>query len=175
MKNTSLFTLLIICLFVSCTSKSTKPDQNKASNSLKLSYAQGFAIKYFADYKEVIVYSPWVKGTEYARYYLVKDAKTKTPTDGTKVKVPLQTLVATSVTHFEFLSLLDELQTVDGVCSPNIIYNSEINKRIGEGKIADLGDAFNINVERTLQLKPAAVMMSGYNQNDPYAHRVSQA
>jgi len=175
MKNTSLITFLIVCLFVSCTPKSTKPDKIQATNSLKLSYAQGFAIKYFSDYKEVIVYSPWVKGTEYARYYLVKDAKTKTPTDGTKVQVPLPTLVATSVTHFEFLSLLGELQTVDGVCSPNIIYNREINKRIGEGKIADLGDAFNINVERTLQLKPAAVMMSGYNQNDPYAHRVSQA
>lgn len=175
MKNTSLITFLVVCLIVSCTPKSTKPDNTKATNSVKLSYAQGFAIKYFADYKEVIVYSPWVKGTEYARYYLVKDAKTKTPADGTKVKVPLQTLVATSVTHFEFLSLLGELQTVNGVCSPNIIYNREINRRIGEGKIADLGDAFNINVERTLQLKPAAVMMSGYNQNDPYAHRVSQA
>ena len=105
----------------------------------------------------------------------MKDGKTKTPANGTKVQIPIQTLVATSVTHFEFLSLLGELQTVNGVCSPKIIYNREINKRIGEGKIADLGDAFNINVEKTLQLKPAAVMMSGYNQNDPYALRVSQA
>ncbi|HET7732649.1 MAG TPA: ABC transporter substrate-binding protein, partial [Paludibacter sp.] len=98
-----------------------------------------------------------------------------TPSNGTKVQIPLQTLVATSVTHFEFLSLLGELQTVNGVCSPKIIYNRELNKRIGEGKIADLGDNFNINVEKTLELKPAAVMMSGYNQNDPYALRVSQA
>ena len=29
--------------------------------------------------------------------------------------------------------------------------------------------------KKTLQLKPAAVMMSGYNQNDPYAQRVAQA
>jgi iron complex transport system substrate-binding protein len=175
MKRILLVAFLAVCLFVSCTSKSNKSENEQAINSLKLNYAQGFAIKYFSDYKEVIVYSPWVKGTEYARYYLVTDTKIKTPGDGTKVKIPLQTLVATSVTHFEFLSLLGELQTVNGVCSPGIIYNSEINKRIREGKIADLGDAFNINVERTLQLKPAAVMMSGYNQNDPYAHRVSQA
>ncbi len=89
--------------------------------------------------------------------------------------MPLQTLAATSVTHFEFLKLLNELQTVNAVCSPNIIYNAEIQKRIGEGKIISLGDAFNINVEKTLQLNPEAVMMSGYNQNDPYAQRVSQA
>jgi iron complex transport system substrate-binding protein len=175
MKNISIISLLAVFLFISCAPKNAKTEDAQTTDSLKLSYARGFAIKYFTDYKEVIVYSPWVKGSVYARYYLVKDTKTKTPANGTKVKIPLQTLVATSVTHFEFLSLLGELQTVNGVCSPNIIYNCEINKRIGEGKIADLGDNFNINVEKTLQLKPAAVMMSGYNQNDPYAHRVSQA
>jgi iron complex transport system substrate-binding protein len=87
----------------------------------------------------------------------------------------LQTLATTSVTHLEFLSLLGELQTISGVCSPAIIYNPVVVKRVGEGKIADLGDAFSINVEKTLQLHPGAVMMSGYNQNDPYAKRVSEA
>ena len=174
MKNIFLITLFI-CLLFSCTPKSTKTANIQAIDSLKLNYAEGFAIKYFTGYKEVIVYSPWVKGSVYARYYLVKDTKTQTPSDGTKIKIPLQTLAATSVTHFEFLNLLGEINTVTGVCSPKIIYNQEINKRLGEGKIADLGDAFSMNVEKTLQLKPGAVMMSGYNQNDPYAQRVSQA
>ena len=167
--------LLSILLFFSCTSKSAKFEKEQTSDSLKLTYAQGFSVKYFAGYKEVIVFSPWVKGSVYARYFLVNDTKTKTPANGIKVQISLKTLAATSVTHFEFLSLLGELQTVNAVCSPEIIYNAEINKRIHEGKIADLGNAFNINVEKTLQLKPGAVMMSGYNQNDPYAVRVSQA
>jgi iron complex transport system substrate-binding protein len=175
MKNFSITLLFVALVLSSCGNKTSNTTSGQATDSLKLSYAQGYAIKYFDEYKEVIVYSPWVKGSVYARYYLVKNAGTKTPTDGTKVQIPLKTLAVTSVTHFEFLRLLGELQTVNAVCSPNIIYNAEINKRIGEGKIADLGDAFNINVEKTLQLKPAAVMMSGYNQNDPYAHRVSQA
>jgi len=71
--------------------------------------------------------------------------------------------------------LLHEITTVTGVCSPGIIYNPAILKRVGEKKIADLGDAFSINVERTLKLNPGAVLMSGYNQNDPYAKRVSEA
>jgi iron complex transport system substrate-binding protein len=171
-----LFTTIIVCCLVwSCTNKSVHSDNQAVSDSLKLSYAQGFAIKYFTGYKEVIVFSPWVKGSVYARYFLVNDTKTKTPANGTKVQIPLKTLAATSVTHFEFLSLLGELPTVNAVCSPEIIYNAEINKRIKSGTIADLGNAFNINVEKTLQLKPDAVMMSGYNQNDPYAVRVSQS
>ena len=164
-----------VFLILSCTTKSVKSEKEQRSDSLKLVYAQGFAVKYFKGYKEVIVYSPWVKGTEYARYYLVNDFKIKTPSNGTKVQIPLKTLAATSVTHFEFLSLLGELKTLTAVCSPEIIYNAEINKQIRVGKITDLGNAFNINVEKTLQLKPNAVMMSGYNQNDPYAVRVSQA
>jgi ABC-type Fe3+-hydroxamate transport system, periplasmic component len=149
--------------------------ENKCSDSLQLTYAKGFSVKYFPQYTEVAVYSPWVKGAVYARYYLVKDASIKTPANGTKLRIPIKTLAATAVTHFEFLSLLGELNTVNAVCSPKIIYNKEINKRIAAGQIDDLGDAFNINVEKTLSLKPGAVMMSGYNQNDPYALRVSQA
>ncbi|MDD3320831.1 MAG: ABC transporter substrate-binding protein [Paludibacter sp.] len=174
MKN---YFLIVISIFllVSCTNKTTKTDNKVATDSLLLKYAKGFSIKYFSDYKEVIVFSPWVKGSVYARYYLVTDAKINTPSDGNKVLIPLKTLAATSVTHFEFLNLLGEIETITGVCSPKIIYNKEINKRIGEGKITDLGDAFNINIEKTLQLHPDAVMMSGYNQDDPYAQRVSQA
>ena len=174
MKNVAVV-ILAVLMFTSCEHKLSKTAQTHSSDTLKLTYAQGFAIKYFPEYKEVIVYSPWVKGTEYARYYLVKNTNTKTPSNGTKVQIPLKTLAATSVTHFEFLSLLREMQTLTAVCSPEIIYNSEINRRIIAGTITDLGNAFNINVEKTLQLKPNAVMMSGYNQNDPYAVRVSQA
>lgn len=175
MKNIFFSIMILVIFFVSCTPKSTNTDRLPATDSLVLSYAEGFSIYYFDDYKEIIVYSPWVKGTVYARYFLVDNAKTKTPDDGIKVQVPLETLAATSVTHFEFLKLLGQINTVTGVCSPSFIYNQEIKNRVGAGKIADLGDAFSINVEKTLQLKPRAVMMSGYNQNDPYAQRVSQA
>ncbi|MDP4240186.1 MAG: ABC transporter substrate-binding protein, partial [Bacteroidota bacterium] len=178
MKKLSRFTFLLIfsvCCLASCSNKPTKIVNTQTTDTLNLKYARGFSIRYFHGYKEVIVYSPWVKGTVYARYYLVKDPNIKTPVDGTSVLIPLKTIAATSVTHFEFLSLLGEITTINGVCSPKIIYNKEINKRIGEGRIADLGDAFSMNVEKTLQLKPGAVMMSGYNQNDPYAQRVSQA
>jgi iron complex transport system substrate-binding protein len=167
--------LVLLLFFSSCTHKSPKTTDTPAVHSLKLSYAEGFAVKYYRDYKEVIVFSPWVKGKVFARYYLVNDLKTVTPANGTKIKIPLQTLASTSVTHFEFLSLLDEINTVTGICSPKIIYNKEINKRVGEGKITDLGDAFSLNVERTLQLHPGAVLMSGYNQNDPAAQRIAEA
>ena len=145
------------------------------TDSLTIEYATGFAIQYFKDYKKVIVFSPWAKSTVYATYYLVNKKETQTPLDGTKILIPLKSIAPASVTHFEFLSLLNELETINGVCSPQIIYNKTINERIKAGKITDLGDAFSINIEKTLQLNPSAVMMSGYNQDDTYAKRVTQA
>ena len=120
------FLLLVLSISFSCTSNKKVKNNAQTKDSLTLKYAEGFSIRYFDDYKEVIVYSPWVKGTEYARYYLVTDLKINTPKDGTKVKIPLLTLAATSVTHFEFLNLLGELETITGVCSPAIIYNPEV-------------------------------------------------
>ncbi len=175
MKKLSYLLPVLVIYLASCTNQQAGKQSEELQDSVRLSYAKGFSINTFDDYKEVVVYSPWVKGTVYARYYLVTDESTRVPSGGIKVKVPIKTLAATSVTHFEFLKLLGELQTVNAVCSPNIIYNPEIQKRISEGKITDLGDAFNINIEKTLQLKPNALMMSGYNQNDPFAQRVAQA
>lgn len=165
--------VLFSLIFLSCSHQQKQSATDTVSNSNE--YAEGFSIVSHDNYKEVIVYSPWVKGSVYARYYLVTDIATETPENGKKVKIPLQTLAATSVTHFEFLSLLGEIESINAVCSPDIIYNPVIIKRLNEGKISNLGDAFNINIEKTLQLQPGAVMMSGYNQNDPYAQRVSQS
>ncbi len=168
--------IFIVFLFLSCTPKSTADKSSDvATDSLQLQFAEGFDVLYRSEYKEVIVYSPWNKGEVYARYFLVNDKNTKTPANGSKVLLPIQSLAATSVTHFEFLNLLGEINSLSAVCSPHLIYNKAVLKKFNEGKLTDLGDAFNVNVEKTLQLKPEAVMMSGYNQNDPYSQRVSQA
>lgn len=172
----SVFLLLIIASFLSCSNSSKKgTDGLTSNNSLAIKYAAGFKVYYFKDYKQVIVNSPWTKGAVYARYYLVSDSATVTPGDGIKVQVPLKTVASSAVTHFEFLSMLGELETVKGICLANIIYNATLRERISEGKVIDLGDAFHINLEKVLQLKPQALMMSGYNQNDPNALRITQA
>ena len=71
--------LLAVVLLTACSQQGAKDKNNNAAviDSLKTDYAAGFGIKYHPSFKEVIVYSPWVKGSVYARYYLVKDISTK--------------------------------------------------------------------------------------------------
>ena len=169
--------LLLPCfvLFIACTHGSSHLAKEQPVDSLRLSHAEGFSIRYFRNYKEVVVFNPFSHNAVYQRYYLVRDTGVCVPPDGLKIKIPVRSLAATSVTHFEFLNLLHVIDAVTGVCSSKIIYSPQINERLNKGLIVDLGDAFNINLEKTVQLHPDLVMVSGYNQNDPFAQRLLQA
>lgn len=169
--------LLLPCfvLFIACTHGNSHLAKEQPVDSLLLSHAEGFSIRYFRNYKEVVVFNPFSHNAVYQRYYLVRDTDVSVPADGLKIKIPVRSLAATSVTHFEFLNLLHVIDAVTGVCSSKIIYSPQINERLNKGLIADLGDAFNINLEKTVQLHPDLVMVSGYNQNDPFAQRLLQA
>lgn len=171
----SLFVLLLSG-FSSCGEKQVKKTvANAGADSLAVAYATGFSVYYAEDYKQVVMHNPWETGSVYANYYLVSNQDIEVPDDGVKIQIPLRTVAATSVTHFEFLNLLGELHSITGVCQPHLIYNSYLREEAGQKKLADLGDAFSINLERTLQLSPDAVMMSGLNQIDANAQRIAQA
>lgn len=174
----NLLSLIFFTFFLSLTSCHNKPvDQQSVTpvDSLIPSYASGFYIRYFDDYKEVVVKNPWDISSVFSRYYLVSNDSVETPADGVKIVFPVKSTALTSSTQFEFLHLLDELDKITGVCSPALIYNAFVREQYAKGEIENLGDAFNINVERTLKLRPDMLMMSGYKQDDPYAKRVIQA
>lgn len=173
----ALFYVLLLLLIVACNQVDRRADtiHPESGDTLQLVYAEGFNIVFHPRYKEVIVQDPWKIGNVFARYFLVTHDSITTPSGGIKMKVPVANLAVTSSTHFEFLSLLGVVDRVNGVCSPELIYNPFIQSQLKAGLIENLGDAFNINVEKTLRLKPDMLMMSGYKQDDPYAKRVMQA
>ena len=76
--------------------------------------------------------------------------------------------------HLGFLELLGELHKVTGVCNSAYIYNPTILQGVKEGKIKDLGDAFNLDIENLLLLHPQAVMTSAYNTEDENSRRMKQ-
>ncbi|NLO69616.1 MAG: ABC transporter substrate-binding protein [Porphyromonadaceae bacterium] len=174
MQKTVLF-LFGIIFFVSCGNKNSQQSTNQSISQSAVEYAQGFAIHDFEKYKEVSVFNPWKKGEIYAKYFLVNDENTEVPVDGVKIKIPLQTIAVASVTHLEFLSLLGEIESITGICTPKLVYNKAVQRNFSEGKITDLGDPFSINVEKTMVLRPNALLMSGFNQSDANAQRVQQA
>ena len=166
--------LIILTLFSSCVNK--QQNRNKATGEqLIIKYAEGFSIGKSDKYTCVTVYNPWKRGAVYDRYYLVKDAKVSVPQDGKKILIPLKSLVANSATYFEFLQMLGELDKVTGVCSAAWVYNPQILAGVKAGKIKDLGDAFNLDIENLMMLRPQAVMTSAYNAEDANSKRLTQS
>ncbi len=172
MKLLKIISLLIIT--ASCTTRQATNSIDLSAKDIDLKYAEGFTINETQNYKEITVLNPWKKGKVHSKYYLVKDDNTAVPSDGKKIIIPLKSLVVNSATYLEFLQLLNVLDKVTGVCNAEYIYNPYILNKVKEGKIKDIGDAFNIDVENLLMLRPQAVMTPAYNTEDENTKRLEQ-
>lgn len=169
-----LFFALLLCLLSGCNSSARKTAAANDGTPDTLLYAKGFGIAHAADYTTVTVYNPWKPGEIYDKYYLVKEESKEVPQDGHKVVIPLKSLMSNSATHLGFLELLGELDKVSGVCSAAYLYNPAVLQGVKEGRIKDLGDAFNLDIENLLMLHPQAVMTSAYNAEDENSKRMKQ-
>ncbi len=166
--------LLFFSVLFSCKPNTNTP-KVKSDSTLYIAYAKGFKIEYFNEYKKITVFNPWKNNAIYDCYYLVKNQEYKTPTDGKKIIIPLQKIGLTSGTQLEFIKLLDKQKSIVGIASPHLIYSSEIQTRISQKKIADLGDPFNLNMEQIQTIKPNALFVNGFNQDDPIGKRLSDS
>jgi len=180
--------LLICCIFCftinGCkkgksnvrTAKTTlKSDESFVLSEVVPNHAKGFHIAHFNSFTRVTIYNPWAEGEIYAIYNLYTNDTIALPQEGTSIKIPLTSLVVNTFAYFEFLDQLGELDKITGTSDGFRIYNPNIRAGIQEGRIADLGNPFNMNIEKTLALKPQAVLTSAYAQRDNYSDRISQA
>ncbi len=166
--------LFSILLLASCGGGKTTGSGAPKGTPVTLSHAKGFGLSYMPHYTTAIVYNPWKKGEVYDTYYLVKSDTVTVPANGHKVLIPLKSLMVNSATHLGFLDRLGELDKVTGVCSADYIYSPAIRQGIADGRVKDLGDAFNLDIESLLLLHPQAVMTTAYNADDENSRRMKQ-
>lgn len=168
----------IICFLSSCKGNKSKQETiiekiNKQKSSTK--YATGFEITHFDDYTKIVLKDPWDEKRElaYAIYYLYKNDSVKLPSDDAfKIKIPIKSVIVNTFGYFEFLSLLGEIDKINGVTDAFRIYSPYILSKLEENKIVDLGDPFRPDVERTLNVNADAVVVSGFSQQDNYSERL---
>ena len=172
MKSSVLLSFLVIGCCLSCERKGGNPGVSEG-DTLQTVYAKGFDLIQGDRYLCAVVYNPWQEGEVYARYYLVKDTSVVIPGDGIKIRVPLRTLAANSATYYESLHLIGSLPTVTGTCNASYVYNPQIRQGVAKGEIVDLGDSYNLNIEKLMKLHPEAVMTTAYNSKDENSKRLA--
>lgn len=153
---------LVLVMVVSCGGKGSAEVSETTDSTMHLSYAKGFRVAYKPGYKKLEVMRQ-SDGEVIERYYLVRDAAVEVPADGERITIPLRRIAVGSNTLFEMLSMMGCLESVVGVCSPQWVYNDTIRKWSAEGRLADLGDSFSLNLERLIYLRPDVLFVSGYS------------
>lgn len=145
--------LLFIVIFVlSC---NTNRINSKSKNVLKSEFAKDFEISNYKTYSKITVFSDGANNT----YFLLPKGN-KIP-DSLRneniIKIPVKKVVCLSTTYLGFIENLDERNSVCGVSTANLIYDSLLQKNVKSGKIREIGSFPNINIETIIALKPDIV------------------
>ena len=171
-----LFLFSLTVLLFSCNSKTENHKINDKPMKIETpKYAKGFNIEYYENYIVLNIFNPWEKGNIQEKIYITSEKNLTFPKNNVVIITPIENIAISSCTHIEFINLLDSVNIIKGVCSPELIYNSSIQKLYKEKKITNLGDAFNINIELLLNLNPQGLMLSTYNKQDNNTKRLEQS
>jgi len=119
-------------------------------------YAKGFRIHYFNDYKVI--------ETGSHRYYLTKNHSLIKQKDAIIVPVPVQNLACMAQSHWTAAYILDEMESVSGICDAKYISDTIFQQRYKKGKIKNFAENQTINYELLFSLKPQLLMLSFDNQ-----------
>ncbi|WP_283641012.1 ABC transporter substrate-binding protein, partial [Mesonia mobilis] len=154
--------LLILHSCKDGTQNATEVQVEQNSNAT-LSYAKGFQIDNYGDFKILKVSSAWPGSTKTFKYLLHKEgspAPDSIQADAV-IATPISSIVVTSTTHIPALELLGVEKSLVGF--PNLDYISSEKTRalIDAGAIQELGQNEAINTEKAIDLNPDVVVSFG--------------
>lgn len=160
---------LLVALLAACTGNKKPPAPENEGVPVTVNYAEGFTIRRFGSYSLLTVVNPWNPAEPLHRYVLVpKNRPLPEPLpEGTLVRTPLERLACLYTTHAGMLDALGQLHTVQAVAEPQYMTLPYIRNGVAAGTIADLGQASTPDIEKLLDIKPEAVIVTPF-QNAGY-------
>jgi len=157
-----LFFLISLCLF-SCQKKlqnvSQKVNPQEIAQGDSVFFAKGFQIETFENYTVVTISNPWDNKLVLQRYVLVpkSDALPESLPEGILIRTPLTRIVSYGSVQCGFFAELDVLNSIVGVCEPQYINIPLVQENVKNGKIVNLGQAANPDLEKIMLIEPEAL------------------
>ena len=138
----------------------SKTSTHAKAETVEISYAEGFSITNFEDFKIVKVNSPWPKAEKEFTYVLAEKNVTLPDTlqFDQKVTIPIKKIVVTSTTHIPSLESLGQENTLIGFPHLDYISSKKTRDLIQKGKVEEIGENEHINTEVLLNLNPDVVI-----------------
>ena len=138
---------------------------------IEMRYSEHLTINEHEGYTEVTVRNPWDTVRTLQRYILVpRDSVVpQNLPEGTMIRIPVDKALVYSTVHNGLIAELGAIDAIGGVCNSEYINDSEIRKRIESGRIIDCGISTAPDLENIIKLRPQAILLSPFENNDKYA------
>lgn len=138
---------------------------------IECSYTSLLKMQQNEDFVKAVITNPWDTTKVLHQYILVDRTKPEPENlpEGTVVKVPLKKSVVCSSVHLALLSEWNRLPSVTGTYDVPFIMIPEVQQLVKDGKISDLGNSMQPEIEKLIETMPDAILMSPYENNSSYA------
>lgn len=155
--------LLSVMLLSSCSgkSKSDSGDYDTASDNI-MTQARFLRIEKGNGYTKAVISNPWDSTAVLGTYIIVPQdsAMPKHIPAGTLLRTPLKSLVVNSCVYSGLLEELGAIDIITGVTDAEFFSQPEIQKRLQNKQIVNLGPTASPSAEKLLALKPDLVMIN---------------
>lgn len=174
-----IFFLTGFLFFTSCKDKKNAnvvPSNRSEIHSENLKYAKHFSITEFKTHKEIIVNSAWPNSDDSFRYILVNKGE-KSPQlreNDLLIKTPIERVVVMSTTNIPALEYLNVDDKLVGFPNLDYISSEKTRTRIDNGKIKDLNNDLDLNMELLLELQPELVIGFSVNGNNKTINQIEK-
>lgn len=168
--------LSIVCLVIpaflaSCGgSRIHNATTHAEGDTIRMKYASNLTIIKHPDYTEAKIRNPWDTTKTLHNYILLAEESQKPDNlpDGIIVRTPVKNALIYSTVHNSLVRSLGALDAIGGICDAEYISDDSIKSRLKEGRIVDCGNSMSPNQEKIIQLRPSAIMLSPFENNDNY-------
>lgn len=148
-----------------CGEKSHRGEQ-PFDDSIPLRHARLLHIYRSGAAHVVVIDNPWKQGEVLHRYVLLpKNAQAGNLPQGDLIRTPLRRLTVFSSVHASLLSDMGALQSMIGVCDLEYIHSKAVIDAVRSGRIKNMGNALNPNVELMLNGHTDGLWVSPFEQS----------
>ncbi|PRY96220.1 ABC transporter substrate-binding protein [Marinilabilia salmonicolor] len=155
--------LLLIVFFLSCSVKQQK-GQSASGNieNIELKYAHEFSLQKQGNRHLLTVFMDEDHSDQSARKFtLVKDSADAAGIENV-IHVPCKKIVCVSSTQLAYFFALEDIDDIVAINSSRYLFHEEMNARVAEGKVKQIGKEGNFNLEVLAALNPDVIFVSPF-------------
>ena len=176
------FLIIIIGVFTSCNHSQTRLEA-RGGDTVHFEYARHLKIVKYQGYSIATLTNPWKQGKILHTYALVPKGKagdeickafsSDNNQEVTIVRTPITRSVVFTTVHCALLYDLKAESAIKGVCDLQYISIPDVQQRAklpvsDAHHVADCGNSMSSNVEKIIDLKPEAIMVSPFENSGGY-------